>query len=330
MEVRTGPSGPVFFVAFLGLLLSACAPLATQVPDVDLDRVHESGAWRLAFDPGSRRLASGGYRGRIRIWSVEGGDELSALTVHRNRITGLAWLNDRQLVSVDSSGILVISDIDTRQQLNRARLSSVRDMVIAPDRTWVLVVKSGGIEKRSLPGLEKVAWYDLESAVSGAISRSGERVAVSSAADRVFLLDEDLRKPLELEQPSRKAHDLVFSPDDTLLLAGAWFRLLVWQLDNGSLKEVATEHLGKVNSVDISPDGTQWVSLGRETDSRLLLYEAPGLQVTRRLKTHELCGQRARFSPDGRYVASSSDDGSVHIYDLYEPYRPTVPYPIED
>jgi WD40 repeat protein len=78
--------------------------------------------------------------------------------------------------------------------------------------------------------------------------------------------------------------------------------------------------------VDISPDGARWVSLGRDTDSQLLLYDASSLQVERRLQTHALCGQRARFSPNGRYVASSSDDGSVHIYDLHAPYQLTVPY----
>ena len=34
---------------------------------------------------------------------------------------------------------------------------------------------------------------------------------------------ERMESSVELERPSRKAHDLVFSPDDTLLLAGAWF-----------------------------------------------------------------------------------------------------------
>ena len=40
--------------------------MATQAPNVDLARVHESGAWRIAFDPGSQRIASGGYRGKIK------------------------------------------------------------------------------------------------------------------------------------------------------------------------------------------------------------------------------------------------------------------------
>ena len=326
MEVRTGPSGPVFFAAFFGVLLSACAPMATQAPNVDLARVHESGAWRIAFDPGSQRIASGGYRGKIKIWSAEDGNQLYVLEAHQQPVTGLGWLDERRVVSVDSSGWLVVNDINARQPVAGAQFSAAIDMVIAPDRAWLLVINASGINKVSLPALELTAQYPFESPLSVAISHSGERVAVSTSSGHVFLLDADLQQRVELKRPSRKARDLVFSPDDKLLLAGGWFRLLVWQLESDRLEEQATEHLGKVNSVDISPDGARWVSLGRDTDSQLLLYDASSLQVERRLQTHALCGQRARFSPNGRYVASSSDDGSVHIYDLHAPYQLTVPY----
>ena len=328
-EVRAGPSGPVFFAVFLGVLLSACAPRATQVPDINLARVHESGAHRIAFDPGSQRIASGGYRGEIKIWSIETGAELYAADHHKNRVTGLGWLDDRRLVSVDSSGLLMVNDIEAHRLAGSTQLAGTIDMAMAPDRSWLLVINDHGLEKISLPALESVAQYRLEGPLSVAVNHSGKRVAVSLGTDRVFLLNADLQPLSELERPSRKARDLTFSPDDRYLLAGGWFRLLVWQLDTGRLREHKTEHLGKINSVAISPDGARWVSLGRDTDSQFLLYDASTMQIDRRLQTQALCGQRARFSPDGHYVASSSDDGSVHIYDLTAPYRPVMPY-LED
>ena len=109
-------------------------------------------------------------------------------------------------------------------------------------------------------------------------------------------------------------------------MAGGWFRLLVWDLRQRRLEERTTEHLGKVISVDISPDGERWLSLGRSTDSNFRLIDAGSNRVLRRFQAHELCGWQARFSPDGRYAASAAEDGSIHLYDLSQPYRPVVPY----
>ena len=56
------------------------------------------------------------------------------------------------------------------------------------------------------------------------------------------------------------------------------------------------------------------------------LIDAGSNRVLRRFQAHELCGWQVRFSPDGRFAASAAEDGSIHIYDLSQPYRPVVPY----
>ena len=49
-----------------------------------------------------------------------------------------------------------------------------------------------------------------------------------------------------------------------------------------------------------------------------LLRPASG-QIRQRLRPHALCGGHVRFSPDGRFVATTSDDASVRIWDLNNP-----------
>ena len=314
----------------LALLQVACAAQEVQLPSVDLERVHDSGAHRIAFDPGGSRLASGGFRGKVNVWSVHDGRLITTLDGHRNSIRGLGWQDDATLISADKSGLVNVWNLSSSRVIHSTKLTTIQNTALAPDGSWLLVAESAQIQKLSLPALQPVATSSVGSkALSVAVNHAGKRIAVSTEDGRVVLLDEDLHPVSELPRPSRDAQDLRFSPNDKTLLAGGWFRLLVWDLEQHTLEERSTEHLGKVISVDISPDGKQWLSLGRQTDSNVRLVDADSNRVIRRFKAHELCGWQARFSPDGRYAASSAEDGSVHIYDLHAPYRPIVQY-LED
>jgi hypothetical protein len=308
-------------------LLVACAAHRIQPPDIDLQQVHPAGAHRLAFDPGGKKLASGGFYGKIHVWSVEDGAAIKTLAGHAAPVRGLAWLDEQRLVSADRSGRILLWDLPSSRIVHSLQLKTVHNMALAPDRAWLLVIEGRRLHKLVLPSLKSMAQFDAGSRLlSVAVSHGTGRVALSSRDGRVRLLDTDLHSLGELPRASRDALDLHFSPDDTTLLAGGWFRLLVWDLQRRRLEERSTEHLGKVISVDISPDGTRWLSLGRSTDSNFRLIDAASNRVLRRFKTHDLCGWQARFSPNGRYAASAAEDGSIHIYDLSQPYRPVVPY----
>lgn len=327
-EARTGPAGPVFFVLLLvALLLVGCASVSTQAPTIDLSQVHSRGAHRIAFAPKGGRLASGGLHGEIHVWTVDTGRLVSTLTQHTSSIRGLAWLDDSSLISADKTGNLYIHNLRTSEVVQSARFDAIVNIVLSPHSTWLLLAEKRRIRKLALPSLETLEQLSLDADVLAvAVNHAGNRVAASTANGRVILMNANLGAAHDLPRPSRDALDLRFSPDNRTLLGGGWFKLLVWDLEQGSLQERPTEHLGKVIAVDISPDGSRWISLGRETDSSFRLIDAGSNQVVRRFQAHELCGRHARFSADGRYVASSADDGSIHIYDLEQPYRPVVRY----
>ena len=320
--------GPVLFVLLIiAGLLQACAPRAVQPPTVAVKHAYNAGVQRIAFDPAGRRLASGDWHGRVHIWSVHDGAELQRLELHHDRLTGLVWLDDARLLSADRTGRLLVSDVASGTVLTAVQLDAVNALALSPDRSWLVVTDDSGIRKLVLPELELTArWVSRARPLAIAVSQGGDQIAVSDSGGAVQLLDAALLPLRTLPRPSRDLYDLAFSPDDKALLGGGWFRLATWELPAGRLEEYPTDHLGKINSVAISPDGAHWLSLGRDTDSQFLMINAVTHQVEHRFQSQALCGGQARFSPDGRYAASSSDDGSVHIYDLQAPYRSTVPY----
>lgn len=316
-------------VPLILLVLTSCSELATQSPTVNLHEVHPNGARRLAFDPDSTRLASGGVHGDLLIWSLDNYTVSRALNGHADGIRGLAWLDSNRLVSADRGGEIRLWDVQRGDVVASARVESVAEIAWSPGaQDWLLVAGGRSLHKLALPSLRPVTGTMLPGRVlSVAVNHAADRVAVSTRDGRVSLLDSSLSRVETLPAASRDALDLHFSPDDRTLVAGGWFRLLVWDLQRQTLEERPTEHRGLIVSLDISPDGTQWISLGRQTDSAFRLTDAESGQVVRRMQAHQLCGWQARFSPSGRYAASSAEDGSIHIYDLTDPYRPVVRYP---
>ncbi|HEY0192204.1 MAG TPA: hypothetical protein VGC42_13880 [Kofleriaceae bacterium] len=107
---------------------------------------------------------------------------------------------------------------------------------------------------------------------------------------------------------------LAFSRDDRWLLSIASERTppLVWQVDGDAHRPLA----GPTNlaSADLSPDGA--LAVFSHLDGAVTLWStATGAQV-RELGRHLGAASWARFSPDGRWIASVGDDGNVRVTEV--------------
>jgi WD40 repeat protein len=301
-----------------GLALTGCASLPRIPANVILHDAHNNG-YALAFDGESKTLASGGSEGRIRLWNLPEGKELGGWTAHNGSLQGLQFLNhNHEILSAGYDGLLARWTHAGILLKRLATPSPITDMVA--DEATALVVtghRDGHVRLWHLTDFSLL--HDLplhRGAVRTVAYHPPTRQLASGGTDgRVFhwRLDEPARA---LPVPPTDAQDLAFAPAGDILLGSGWFNLFRWRLADASLTVLPTAHRGIVKSISFDRDGRNLASIGRQTDSAVYLLDAQTGDVLQRFQPHELCGTAVRLSPDGRYLASTSDDANIHLWDL--------------
>lgn len=108
---------------------------------------------------------------------------------------------------------------------------------------------------------------------------------------------------------------VAFSPDSQLIVAGSWGdRWGLWKSD-GTVVKVAN---GSVNAVDFSPDNKMFITVGTK---QAILWSREGEELSK-LWDPRLNQQQAhtdtiwgvRFSPDGKVIATVSNDRKVKLW----------------
>ena len=176
--------------------------------------------------------------------------------------------------------------------------------------------KDGRVMLWQLPNGEKLHEWNihLDSVRNVAVDGRNGRYAStdSDAKTAVWTLD---GTPRFLDTAPSDSRSIAFSPDGSKLYGAGWFKLFSWNLSDGRLTTLDTEHRGIINSIEFMPDG-RLATISRQTDSAVLFLEPETGNTLERFNRHDLCGVAARVSPDGSYLATTSDDASVRIWEL--------------
>ncbi|MCR4300992.1 MAG: hypothetical protein NUV51_05225 [Sulfuricaulis sp.] len=304
-----------------GLILSGCASPPRVPANIILRDVHNNG-YALAFDSHSKILASGGSEGRIRLWALPNGTEITGWSAHDGSLQGLQFLmRDQVILSAGYDGILARWSRDGTLLQRLATPSPIIDMAL--DEATALVItghRDGFVRLWRLSDFSVIRELPIHNGAVRAVAYhpATRRVASGGTDGRVFhwVLDE---KPRSLPFPPTDAQDLAFSPDGKWLMGSGWFKLFRWRMNDETLEILPTAHRGIVKSISFDRDGRRLASIGRQTDSAVYLLDAQTGNVVTRFQSHRLCGTFVRLSPDGRYLASTSDDANIHLWDLHHP-----------
>jgi WD40 repeat protein len=299
------------------LFIAACAGRPLAEPPVVIHQLAHSGGSVVSFSTDGDLLASGGWEGTVRLWQTPDGPQLRHWHDHNSSVNGIAFAaDDSQVISAGYDGRLVRRSVNGARLARVATGSPVTHMVADNGLDRVLTGHTDGVVRTwRLADFTLLQERTLHSGAVMAVAIDGDTgfFASSGADGRVFVWQES-GAVRALQEPPVDAWTLAFSPDGQWLAGGGWFRLFRWNLQDASLTVMSTPHHGIIKSVEYLAAGDVLATISRQTDSSVYFLDPASGAALRRFQRHDLCGGDISVSPDGRYLATTSDDASVRVW----------------
>jgi WD40 repeat protein len=316
---------------FAAILISGCQSFGGRPADLVLETGSSAGNV-LAVDPSSSLVAVGTLDGSVRVWSLARGTRHGAWRAHRGTVNGILFPARDRLLTVGYDGEMALWSAAGRRIAGWSVEAPATAFGAARMAGIVATGHADGkVRLWDLKGRKRGQWAPHNGAVrTVAITPDGRRIA-SSGTDGQVRIWSPGEQPRPLQSPLTDPRTLAFSRAGDALLGAGWFNLYRWELPAGTLRRLATEHLGIINSLYVLPD-ERIATISRQTDSSVLILNAASGATLQRVGRHDLCGRAVTVAPDGRVLVSTGDDATVRVWRLGEPSfsRKGAFPPIED
>ncbi len=310
--------GKIIGSVLLFSLLVGCAGPPGRPADVIIRDAHSGGS-TLAIDPRAEILASGDWDGRLRLWRLQGGVPAAGWRAHQGTVNGIHFLRrGRRLVTAGYDGMIGEWDLQGHMKKAWQTPSPVSHMVAHEGVDRIVTGHADGMVRlwQLSSGALLQEWQVFPEEVE-AVAVDGEGKHLAASSHKGGLAYWAIRsEPRYFSRSRNSSATLAFAPDGLHLYGAGWFVLYRWNLRSGELEEIRTEHGGRINDIRFLPDGRRLASISRQTDSSVLILDPQSGKTLQRLQKHDLCGAAVAVSPDGRFLATTSDDASVRIWDL--------------
>jgi WD40 repeat protein/serine/threonine protein kinase len=244
-----------------------------------------AGVGLLAFSPDGKRLFGGG--GRFNIWEIPSG-RLEATVPSGYQIACLTAAPDgRTLATGHFGGLVSVWDLHTMQ--SRLTFQAMKEAV------------------KSLDGKQ------LQAFVSNLAFTIDSKTLLTNGTDHVVRQwDVSSGKFLRSLTPAQVPHGgFSYSPKGNIVATSSPQGIVVLDLASGSSRSLPWAGPGGVSA--FSPDGAL---LAGALDNKLLLWDLVAQRARPPLLGHRAAIKHTNFSPDGKTVASLSEDGELKLWSV--------------
>jgi WD40 repeat protein len=293
---------------------------------------HAGTVHSVAITADSRSIVSASGDQTLKVWDIDGQEEIRTLRGHEGLIGAVALTPDgRQIVSASADKTVRVWDFETGSELRvlHGHTKAVLAVAITPDgrraisgsidttvRVWDL---ASGATIRVMEG-----HTDTVNAV--AVTSDGRRVISGSSDKTVRTWDLERGKQidcLKVREGFGWVQGMALIPGDRRLLVRSELHLILFDLGRSKPVRSWEGATRAITSLAVTADGRRAIS--GSFDATLKIWDLESYADVGTLRGHTMGVSAIAVTRDGRRAVSGSSDGTIRIWDLESSARGREP-----